>query len=182
MLLPIGSLPRFVKPARHHRGPHQASAKPARSVRPRIHGTTSTGRARCGFVAPGERVRAGRRPVQSHARSGAIRHRWSELRAIRNPMLLLVLNGLLLLRFATRQWFALLFQLPPRVTRFVPDGRRPESFVRGKVELACDLQRGGGWWECGSTRAACAFGRNCGVHDCIYQTTSRKKPVPRGAT
>ena len=47
---------------------------------------------------------------------------------MRNPMLLLLLVGLLLLRFATRQLFALLFQLPPRFTRFEPDGRRPESF------------------------------------------------------
>ena len=45
---------------------------------------------------------------------------------MRNPMLLFVLPGLLLLRFATRQLFALLFQLPPRFTRFEPDGRRPE--------------------------------------------------------
>jgi len=33
-------------------------------------------------------------------------------------MLLLLLFGLLLLRFATRQLLALLFQLPPRFTRF----------------------------------------------------------------
>lgn len=32
----------------------------------------------------------------------------------RNPLLLLLLYGLLLLRFATRQLVALLFQLPPR--------------------------------------------------------------------
>jgi hypothetical protein len=41
-------------------------------------------------------------------------------------MLLFVFVGLLLLRFATRQLFALLFQLPPRFTRFVPDDRRPD--------------------------------------------------------
>ncbi|HNT52006.1 MAG TPA: hypothetical protein PKH19_01290, partial [Candidatus Syntrophosphaera sp.] len=35
-------------------------------------------------------------------------------------MLLLLLFGLLLLRFATRQLLALLFQLPPRFTRFDP--------------------------------------------------------------
>jgi len=61
---------------------------------------TCAGRATCRFVAHCGRARAGRRPVQSHARGGAIRHRWSELRAQRNPMLLLV--GLLLLRFATK--------------------------------------------------------------------------------
>ena len=43
-------------------------------------------------------------------------------------MLLFVLDGLLLLRFATRQLLALLFQLPPRFTRFEPDGHRPKSF------------------------------------------------------
>ena len=36
----------------------------------------------------------------------------------RNPMLLLRLSGLLSLRFAERQFAALLFQLPPRMTRF----------------------------------------------------------------
>jgi hypothetical protein len=38
----------------------------------------------------------------------------------RKPMLLLRLSGLLLLRFADRQLMALLFQLPPRNTRFEP--------------------------------------------------------------
>jgi hypothetical protein len=41
-------------------------------------------------------------------------------------MLLLRLSGLFLLRFAERQLLALLFQLPPRFTRFVPDGQRPK--------------------------------------------------------
>jgi hypothetical protein len=45
-------------------------------------------------------------------------------------MLLLLFVGLLLLRFAVRQLFALLFQLPPRFTRFEPDGCHPKSFVR----------------------------------------------------
>ena len=35
-------------------------------------------------------------------------------------MLLLRLSGLLLLRYAVRQFSALLFQLPPRITRFEP--------------------------------------------------------------
>ncbi len=38
----------------------------------------------------------------------------------RKPMLLLLLFGLLLFRLATRQLLALLFQLPPRFTRFDP--------------------------------------------------------------
>jgi hypothetical protein len=42
--------------------------------------------------------------------------------AQRNPMLLLRLSGLFLLRFAERQLFGLLFQLPPRRTRpYQPD-------------------------------------------------------------
>ena len=51
-------------------------------------------------------MRAGRWPVQSHAHR-AIPLRWSELQAMRNPMLL---------RFAARQLFTLLLQLPPRFT------------------------------------------------------------------
>lgn len=44
----------------------------------------------------------------------------------RKPKLLLLLSGELLLRLATRQLLALLFQLPPRFTRFEPDaGPRP---------------------------------------------------------
>ncbi len=39
----------------------------------------------------------------------------------RKPMLLLRLSGALLLRYAARQFLALLFQLPPRITRFEPD-------------------------------------------------------------
>ena len=39
-------------------------------------------------------------------------------------MLLFLFVGLLLLRFAVRQLIALLFQLPPRFTRFEPDGRQ----------------------------------------------------------
>jgi hypothetical protein len=38
----------------------------------------------------------------------------------RKPRLLLRLSGELLLRFAERQLLALLFQLPPRLTRFEP--------------------------------------------------------------
>lgn len=45
-------------------------------------------------------------------------------RTTRNPRLLLRLPGELLLRLATRQFFALLFQLPPRFTRLDPDELR----------------------------------------------------------
>ncbi len=44
-------------------------------------------------------------------------------------MLLLALSGLLLLRLATRQLLALLFQLPPRITRFEPYGQNPTSII-----------------------------------------------------
>ena len=40
-------------------------------------------------------------------------------------MLLLRLSGQLLLRFAERQFWALLFQLPPRFTRFEPGRSSP---------------------------------------------------------
>lgn len=43
----------------------------------------------------------------------------------RKPRLLLLLDGVLLLRFAERQFSALLFQLPPRLTRFEPLLRLP---------------------------------------------------------
>ena len=41
------------------------------------------------------------------------------------PVLLFLLSGLLLLRFADRQFLALLFQLPPRITRFEPVDHHP---------------------------------------------------------
>ena len=47
-------------------------------------------------------------------------------RATRNPRLLFRFVGLLLLRFAARQLIALLFQLPPRFTRFEPFGCHPK--------------------------------------------------------
>ena len=43
---------------------------------------------------------------------------WESTR--RSPLLLLRLSGVLLLRFDERQFLALLFQLPPRSTRFEP--------------------------------------------------------------
>ncbi len=42
-------------------------------------------------------------------------------------MLLFVFVGVFLLRLAERQFCALLFQLPPRLTRFEPDGRCPKG-------------------------------------------------------
>jgi hypothetical protein len=43
----------------------------------------------------------------------------------RKPMLLFRLAGLFLLRFAERQFWASLFQEPPRSTRFSPFDPRP---------------------------------------------------------
>jgi len=51
-------------------------------------------------------------------------------------MLLLVLPGLLLLRLAQRALLALLFQLPPRITRLEPVGIRPKSFDHIASEAA----------------------------------------------
>jgi len=45
----------------------------------------------------------------------------SELQATRNPRLLLQLPGVFPFRYADRQFLAVLFQLPPRFTRFEPD-------------------------------------------------------------
>jgi len=42
-------------------------------------------------------------------------------RTTRSPMLLLLLYGVLPLRYAERKFTAVLFQLPPRVTRLVPE-------------------------------------------------------------
>jgi len=39
----------------------------------------------------------------------------------RKPILLFRFDGVLLFRFAERQFDAVLFQLPPRFTRFEPD-------------------------------------------------------------
>lgn len=53
----------------------------------------------------------------------------------RKPLLLLRLSGLLLLRFATRQFSGLLFQLPPRITRFEPSMHALFLFKRLKKRV-----------------------------------------------
>ena len=59
-------------------------------------------------------------------------------------MLLFLLSGLLLLRFADRQFLALLFQLPPRITRFEPIGRHPKSMQDAQAKTpALSRQREG---------------------------------------
>lgn len=52
----------------------------------------------------------------------------------RKPRLLFSLPGELLLRFATRQLLALLFQLPPRFTRFEPDAG-PLPFLHAPISI-----------------------------------------------
>ena len=57
-------------------------------------------------------------------------------RATRKPRLLFRLSGEFLLRFADRQFDALLFQLPPRFTRFEPCDHSPGAFLTDFVALA----------------------------------------------
>lgn len=52
-----------------------------------------------------------------------------ELRARRKPRLLFRFDGEFLLRFADRQFTGLLFQLPPRFTRFEPLDHSPSILV-----------------------------------------------------
>ncbi len=64
--------------------------------------------------------------------NGALRAKGGEL-SRRAPRLLLRLSGVLLFRFAERQFFALLFQLPPRFTRSEPD--RPSHQILAVKEI-----------------------------------------------
>jgi hypothetical protein len=48
---------------------------------------------------------------------------------MRKPRLLFRFAGSFLLRFAARQFWDGLFQLPPRITRFVASGRSPVVVV-----------------------------------------------------
>ncbi len=67
-------------------------------------------------------------PAQMDAGAGQLPVQWMPSgyslswgdEASRNPLLLLRLSGVLLLRFDTRQFCELLFQEPPRNTRFEP--------------------------------------------------------------
>ena len=77
---------------------------------------------RTGWAARGARRRCPR-PTAGEIGSPRRHPSRDELgeRTRRKPMLLLLLFGLLLFRFATRTLFAELFQLPPRLTRLEPD-------------------------------------------------------------
>ena len=57
-------------------------------------------------------------------------------------MLLFLLSGLLLLRFADRQLLTLLFQLPPRITRFEPVGHHPKSMQHVSPPVLVARRRG----------------------------------------
>ena len=78
--------------------------------------TTGTGRHFANVLPTASPQDWKKRSGQSTANSIA----FAELRATRKPRLLLRFVGLLLLRFAERQLDALLFQLPPRITRLEP--------------------------------------------------------------
>jgi hypothetical protein len=59
--------------------------------------------------------------VAGHSRpSGYIECRRAQIRTSRKPRLLFRFQGLVLFRYAARRFCASLFQLPPRLTRFVP--------------------------------------------------------------
>ena len=58
----------------------------------------------------------------------------------RKPLLLFRLFGLLLFRFAERQFLALLFQLPPRFTRFDPDAA-PSPAAQSLLTKGLSLQQ-----------------------------------------
>jgi hypothetical protein len=77
---------------------------------------TSTGRLNSSLARPGREglERGGR--TAGPARRGI--HHAGRAAATRNPRLLFRFSGMFLLRFAGRQFLALLFQLPPRITRF----------------------------------------------------------------
>ena len=77
-------------------------------------GGSKTGRGRWAFVWATVEVHE---PSRS-ARETALRHLRIPL-AQRNPLLLFVFDGLLLLRFAHRRLFVLLFHEPPRSTRLL---------------------------------------------------------------
>jgi hypothetical protein len=79
--------------------------------------------ARLSGLSRGTRRHGNRIPAGSVRWS--LRTAWHELRARRKPRLFLRLPGSFLLRLAERQLPASLFQLPPRLTRLVPDGRYP---------------------------------------------------------
>ena len=92
---------------------HNLSSLRARSSTPEVLSSSS-----------GEDAGAGQRAVVTVCRAGiasleTIHGPRRELDR-RKPMLLLRLPGLLLLRLADRRFCALLFQSPPRLTRFVP--------------------------------------------------------------
>ncbi len=57
-------------------------------------------------------------------------------RARRKPRLLFRLPGMFLLRLADRQFCAVLFQLPPRITRLEPYDRHPKRKVKSFSRLA----------------------------------------------
>jgi len=81
---------------------------------------TGTGRSR-GEILPAA-SRAARLEGDLFRRELGCSRAAAEFRARRKPRLLFRFDGSFLLRFADRQFLAVLFQLPPRLTRFEPHG------------------------------------------------------------
>ena len=82
-----------------------------------------------------ERRRADRdRWTAGPVRCGIHRDGWAA--ATRKPRLLFRLSGVFLLRFADRTLRGLLFQPPPRITRFVACDRSPASILPRRDEIA----------------------------------------------
>ena len=89
------------------------------------------------------------RTVLSHIRIPAM---WSfegtPRDTTRKPLLLFLLSGLLLLRLADRQLSALLFQLPPRLTRFEPLSTCSPFHTVETITLFYNFVRGKFWgWK-----------------------------------
>jgi hypothetical protein len=77
---------------------------------------TSTGRLNSSFARPGRKCLDRGWRTAGPVRRGI--HHAGRAAAKRNPRLLFRFSGVFLLRFAGRQFLGLLFQLPPRITRF----------------------------------------------------------------
>ena len=101
---------------------------------------TSTGRLSHTFCPSGsspcdpQRHRTGLKARSGQ--SGAASTACAELRATRKPRLSLRFDGLLLLRFADRQFTGLFLQLPPRFTRFEPLDHVPSGIGSHRHETA----------------------------------------------
>ena len=103
----------------------------------------------------------------------------SELeRARRKPLLLFVLVGVLLFRLATRQFVALLFQLPPRRTRLEPS--LSQMFPLSFIQLKRVSHTGGGCRPFSQMPMRTASVQNTSVHPSLPR--SMPYPTPLSAS